>query len=634
MAFTMHSHSGQFCPGHAKDQLEDIIRHAISMGYKTMGLTEHMPRLQVSDLYPEELTGDPDEAVAVLTPRHGAYLIEAQRLQAKYAPQIHVLIGFEGEWYRPAYGPYITTLAAHPAVDYFIGSIHHVNAIPIDYDAATYAQARESSGGTEERMYERYYDQQHEMLTALRPRVVGHFDLIRLLSEDPGRDVSAWAGVWQRIVRNLELVRSFDGLLECNSAALRKGLAEPYPNRLISEKWLSMGGRFTFSDDSHGIDQVATNYLRNIDYLESLGVSTVYTLERLTPAASSTAGTKATVAEKPLYVYPIKGLRAIPLTTATFTRQGISHDRTFMLLKVLESGSLKRMQLSDFPACALFEQELVDDTIRVRYHVPEVPLAPDHPLQHQPLSVPLTPEDLASLDEVDVDLHNSPVRARRVGDAQDAWFSACFGFPTTLVYIGDGRRAVVGPNFLPPGSGSGAPTKPSTGWLSSVSSYVTSFTQPTAPADEEEQNDVWLTFTDCAPFLVTSEASLAAVSARLPPVAPAEMIKFRPNVVVDADGAGAWDEDFWAELGLPGDRRLQLTANCGEAGTVLKKLMKDRRVDKGSRWSPVFGRYAFLAGRDPLVVRVGDEVGVVRRNEERSVYDWPMHSKPPVKRPA
>ncbi|EEY22135.1 conserved hypothetical protein [Verticillium alfalfae VaMs.102] len=111
------------------------------------------------------------------------------------------------------------------------------------------------------------------------------------------------------------------------------------------------------------------------------------------------------------------------------------------------------------------------------------------------------------------------------------------------------------------------------------------------------------------------------------------------------------DEDFWAELGLPGDRRLQLTANCvrctslnvdyatgrtaqGEAGTVLKKLMKDRRVDKGSRWSPVFGRYAFLAGRDPLVVRVGDEVDVVRRNEERSVYDWPMHSKPPVTNPA
>lgn len=55
MAFTMHSHSGQFCPGHAKDQLEEVIKHAISVGYKTIGLTEHMPRTQLSDLYPEEV---------------------------------------------------------------------------------------------------------------------------------------------------------------------------------------------------------------------------------------------------------------------------------------------------------------------------------------------------------------------------------------------------------------------------------------------------------------------------------------------------------------------------------------------------------------------------------------------------
>lgn len=51
----MHSHSGQFCPGHAKDELEDIIKHAISVGYKTIGLTEHMPRFEERDLYPEEV---------------------------------------------------------------------------------------------------------------------------------------------------------------------------------------------------------------------------------------------------------------------------------------------------------------------------------------------------------------------------------------------------------------------------------------------------------------------------------------------------------------------------------------------------------------------------------------------------
>lgn len=55
MVFTMHSHSGQFCPGHAKNQLEEVVQHAISVGYTTMGLTEHMPRTTVEDLYPEEV---------------------------------------------------------------------------------------------------------------------------------------------------------------------------------------------------------------------------------------------------------------------------------------------------------------------------------------------------------------------------------------------------------------------------------------------------------------------------------------------------------------------------------------------------------------------------------------------------
>ncbi|OHW91336.1 histidinol-phosphatase (php family) [Colletotrichum incanum] len=298
MAFTMHSHSGQFCPGHAKDQLEAIIQHAISIGYKTMGLTEHMPRLDIADLYPEELEeGDPEAALSVLAPRHEAYLVEAQRLREKYASQIDLLIGFEGEWYRPAYGPFIKSLASHPAVDYFIGSLHHVNAVPIDYSREMYIDAMNTAGGNEEKMYERYYDQQHEMLTALEPRVVGHFDLVRLMSEDPGRDVRKWKGVWERIVRNLGVVKGYGGLLECNSSALRKGLDEPYPCRVISEAWLEMGGRFTFSDDSHGIAQVATNYKRNLDYLESLGVKEVYTFER-GPVEGVNGHAKAALREK------------------------------------------------------------------------------------------------------------------------------------------------------------------------------------------------------------------------------------------------------------------------------------------------------------------------------------------------
>jgi len=59
MAFTMHSHSGQFCPGHAKDQLEEIVQRGLALGFSTMALTEHMPRTSIDDLYPEEVPYPP-----------------------------------------------------------------------------------------------------------------------------------------------------------------------------------------------------------------------------------------------------------------------------------------------------------------------------------------------------------------------------------------------------------------------------------------------------------------------------------------------------------------------------------------------------------------------------------------------
>lgn len=279
---------------------------------------------------------DPEASLAVLAPRHEAYLVEAKRLQEAYASQLHILIGFEGEWMRSAYGPLIESLSSHPSIDYFIGSLHHVKGVPIDYDAAYYRKALEAAGSTEEEMYERYYDEQFEMLQALRPRIVGHFDLIRLLSSNPGFDIREWEGVWQRIVRNLEFVASYGGWLECNSSALRKGLQEPYPCRIIAEvrqpefnglldpsfscicmlmlgfaltlylqEWIKLGGQFTLSDDSHGIAQVGTNYARALDFLTSLGVSSVFTLER-NPHPGTTGDQKSTITKKEVPIASIK----------------------------------------------------------------------------------------------------------------------------------------------------------------------------------------------------------------------------------------------------------------------------------------------------------------------------------------
>jgi hypothetical protein len=66
------------------------------------------------------------------------------------------------------------------------------------------------------------------------------------------------------------------------------------------------------------------------------------------------------------------------------------------------------------------------------------------------------------------------------------------------------------------------------------------------------------------------------------------------------------------ETGKPG---------VGASGEILKRLQKDRRIDIGAKWSPVFGRYGFWGvGCEDEVVRVGDRVNVKKMNEGYTVW--------------
>jgi uncharacterized protein YcbX len=327
-----------------------------------------------------------------------------------------------------------------------------------------------------------------------------------------------------------------------------------------------------------------------------------------------------------LYVYPIKAIRGIRLDEAQLGPQGVRYDRTFMLCRVAENGELQRMQLSQYPQCSLFAQDIVGDTIHVQYMSREQkPMQ----LQLQPtLEVPLQP-DVGELDRSDVNLHQSLVSAYRMGPRYDAWFSAHFGFETALLYIGDAKRPVLG-TFSPQPQ----LETPQAGWFSSISTYL-----PASLGARPSTDPNWLTFTDMAPLLVTTEASLRIVSTMLSE-GDMDMYKFRPNIVVD--GEVEWDEDFWAGLALDGRPILTMSKMCnrctslnvdydtgrvaeGERGIVLKKLMKDRRVDLGWKYNPVFGRYAFLhQAVDQVVLKIDDVVSVTERLQKRPAFDWPI----------
>jgi len=260
-------HSGQFCH-HASDSLEQVIRAYISHGFSWVGITEHMAPSSDATRYPDE---QQDKLSAkFLKQRFGDYFAECKALKEKYRDQIEIFCAFETETYEGS-DVFVKELVAELKPDYLVGSVHHVNGICIDYDESHFELAVESCGGIIS-LYAHYLDAQYEMLQALEPAVVGHFDLIRKF--DPAYLESfKTLEIWQRIERNLGFIADKNLILDFNLRGFDK-TSEQYPSMPVLKTALALGIAVVPGDDSHGVNSVGRNYERGVELLVSLGADT------------------------------------------------------------------------------------------------------------------------------------------------------------------------------------------------------------------------------------------------------------------------------------------------------------------------------------------------------------------------
>jgi histidinol-phosphatase (PHP family) len=261
-------HSGQFC-SHAKDTLEEVVQAYIAQGFAWVGLTDHMPPPDDAFLYPEErqlgLTA------AAMAERFARYMTEARRLQAAYADQIEILVGFETED-TPGSLDLARQLMVAYAPDYIVGGVHHIDSIAFDYSVDEYRRATEACGGLEG-LYCAYFDRQLNVIETLKPQVVAHFDLIRIFDGTYRRQIMRQE-VQNRIRRNLEAIRDLGLILDFNVAALKKGASEPYVCQPILVQASYLGIAAVPGDDSHGVAQVGLHLDEGIAILRRMGFNT------------------------------------------------------------------------------------------------------------------------------------------------------------------------------------------------------------------------------------------------------------------------------------------------------------------------------------------------------------------------
>jgi uncharacterized protein len=209
-----------------------------------------------------------------------------------------------------------------------------------------------------------------------------------------------------------------------------------------------------------------------------------------------------------LYIYPVKSCGAIPLDTVQLTPHGLlPWDRHWMVVDPTGRFVSQR----EFAAMA-----------RIRPQLTARELILNAPAADTPLVIPL--DTTGARERKAVSVWSDSLDALDEGDEAARWFSAAIGTPVRLVRFADDVTRLA-----------------SKKWTLDVD----------APTH----------FADGFPILVTNEASLDDLNARLTNkgATAIPMTRFRPNIVLS--GLDAFEEDFIDTLSL-GDITLRMAKPC------------------------------------------------------------------------
>lgn len=261
-----------------------------------------------------------------------------------------------------------------------------------------------------------------------------------------------------------------------------------------------------------------------------------------------------------LHVYPVKGLKGIALQEARCTGRGLEHDRRWMVVDAQGEFLSQRAH----PRMATVWTDIAGEALSLS--------APDI----STVDVPLDPRSSPSMR---VRVWNSVCDAVPVSPYADAWLSDYLGLACRLVYMPEDSLRF--------------------------------------SSEQYSGRDKLVGFADGFAYLLTGEASLGDLNARLAvkghPALP--MNRFRPNLVVS--GSAPYAEDRWGEIRIGGQAVLRGVKPCGRcqvtttdqstgevAGPEPLATLSTYRDSK--EFGTMFGMN--LVTLEPGMVKVGDRV--------------------------
>ena len=238
----LHNHT-QYA--HGKDSAEAVAASAFAKGVKIFGFSEHSLRpegyVYPSDYQPKLLDNFP------------SYIAEVIAERERYAGCMQILLALELD-YMVAEESYAKTIVVAESYDYVIGGLHFQDTWGFDFSSAEWENL------SDDVCYDhffRYYQDLTSMSQTGLFQIAAHPDLIKLFRKDTFKTWIKKPEAQKAAYVALAAMKKNGMAMEISSAALRKGLGEPYPCREIMGLARDMGLPVSFGSDSHAASDVA-----------------------------------------------------------------------------------------------------------------------------------------------------------------------------------------------------------------------------------------------------------------------------------------------------------------------------------------------------------------------------------------
>jgi histidinol-phosphatase (PHP family) len=234
---------------HAVGEPVDYAKHAVAIGLKEIGFSDHSPMRQ-----------DNFDNWRMNNNQLDEYVAKVRKAQQDF-PQLTIRLALEVD-YLPGGEDWIRELAARHPWDYFIGSVHYVSDSWAIDDPQKLSEWKNRDSFEVWRIY---FERLAQAAESKLFEIIGHVDLPKKFGHKPDRDVTPF------YEKFLDAAKKSGCAIELNTAGLRKDCKEIYPSRRILELAFQKGVPITFGSDAHAPEEVGMNFTEAISLAREAG---------------------------------------------------------------------------------------------------------------------------------------------------------------------------------------------------------------------------------------------------------------------------------------------------------------------------------------------------------------------------